>query len=306
VAEVAKRAGLRGILGQTVIKFPVNDATTPDEALTRAEAFIAAWKRDPLVTPAIAPHSAYTLAPETIRAARALANAHGVPLLIHLAETRDEVGIIRHERHSTPAAYLDSLGLWDGRTVAAHGVWLEDADLAVLAKKHVGLSHNPESNMKLASGVAAVPKWLAAGIPAGLGTDGAASNNDLDMFEAMRVAALLHKLISDNPETLPARQVLELATRRGAEALGMADRIGSLEPGKQADVIAVSVTGARQTPMFDPISHLVYVSRGADVRTTIVAGRVLMREGRVRTLDRDRVLRDARVVAETVRKSVAK
>jgi 5-methylthioadenosine/S-adenosylhomocysteine deaminase len=306
VAEVAKRAGLRGILGQTVIKFPVNDAATPEEALKRAERFIAAWKQDPLVTPAIAPHSAYTVAPETLRAARALANTHAVPLLIHLAETRDEVDIIGKERHATPAAYLDGLGLWDGRTVAAHAVWLEDADLALLVRKHVGLAHNPESNMKLASGAAAVPKWLSAGAAAGLGTDGAASNNDLDMFEAMRFAALLHKLVTGNPETMPAGQVLELATRRGAEALGMADRIGSLEAGKQADVIAVSVAGARQTPMFDPISHLVYVSRGADVRTTIVAGRVLMREGRVRTIDRDRVLRDARAIAEIVRKSVAK
>jgi len=306
VAEAVKRAGLRGVLGQTVIKFKVNDAETPELALARAERFITAWKADPLITPAVAPHAAYTLSPETLIAARALASKHDVPLLIHLAETSDEIRILRDERRGTPVEYLDGLGVWNGRSLAAHAVWLTPADIQRLAARRVGLSHNPESNMKLASGTAAVPDWLAAGIATGLGTDGAASNNDLDMFEAMRVAALLHKLISNNPETLPAGQVLELATRGGARAIGLADRIGSLEPGKQADVITVSVAGARQTPMFDPVSHLVYVTRGADVRTTIVAGRVLMREGRVRSLNRELVLKDARTAAAAVRRAVGK
>jgi 5-methylthioadenosine/S-adenosylhomocysteine deaminase len=305
-AEAVRRAGLRAVLGQTIIRFKVNDAETPDLALARAERFITAWKADPLVTPAVAPHAAYTLAPETLTAARALANRHDVPLLIHLAETRDELRMVRDERKATPVEYLDGLGVWNGRSLAAHAVWLNDTDLARLAARQVGLSHNPESNMKLASGTAAVPAWLAAGLAAGLGTDGAASNNDLDMFEAMRVAALLHKLTSNDPETLPAGKVLELATRGGAQALGMADRIGSLEPGKQADVITVSMTGARQTPMFDPVSHLVYVARGADVRTTIVAGQVLMRQGRVRSLNRELVLRDARAAAASVRQAVGK
>ena len=306
IAEVAKRAGLRAILGQTVIGFPVNDAPTPEAALARAEQFIAAWKADPLVTPAVAPHSAYTVSPEFLKASRALASRHGVPLLIHLAETADEVAIVRKERRASPAKYLDDLGIWTGRSLAAHAVWLDDADIGLLARRRVGLSHNPESNMKLASGIAAVPKWLGEGVAAGLGTDGAASNNDLDMFDAMRTAALLHKVATNNPETLPARQVLELATRRGADALGLGDRIGSLETGKQADLITVSVAGARQTPMFDPISHLVYVSRGADVRTAIVAGKVLMRDGRPETVDRDRVLRAARARADEVRRAVTK
>src|SRR5262245_45259846 len=204
VAEAVRRAGLRGVLGQTIIRFKVNDAETPDQALARAERFITAWKADPLVTPAVAPHAAYTLAPDTLAAARALANRHGVPLLIHLAETSDEIRMVREEHKATPVEYLDSLGIWNGRSLGAHGVWLTDGDIARLAARHVGLSHNPESNMKLASGTAAVPAWLAAGVPAGLGTDGAASNNDLDMFEAMRVTALLHKLTSNNPETMPA------------------------------------------------------------------------------------------------------
>jgi len=183
-------------------------------------------------------------------------------------------------------------------------VWLDDTDMEILRQKQVGLAHNPESNMKLASGVAAVPTWLSRGLRAGLGTDGAASNNDLDMFEAMRAAAFLHKVSSGNPQALPAREALELATRRGAEAIGQGSRLGSLEVGKQADVITVSMSGARQTPMFDPVSHLVYVAHGDDVRTTVVAGRVLMTAGRVRTLAKDAVLRDAREMADRVRKAV--
>ncbi len=175
----------------------------------------------------------------------------------------------------------------------------------ILAKRGVGVAHNPESNMKLASGIAAVPKWIEHGMRAGLGTDGAASNNDLDMFEAMRMAALLQKVATADPRALPARQALELATRRGAEALGLGDKIGSLEPGKQADLITISVDAARATPLFDPISHLVYVARGDDVRVTIVAGRVLMWDRQVLSLRRSDVLRDARAMAVLVQKAVS-
>jgi 5-methylthioadenosine/S-adenosylhomocysteine deaminase len=301
---VTRQAGLRAILGQSVIKFPVADATTPEAALNRAEAFITKWKTDALITPAVAPHAAYTLEPATLKAARDLANRYDVPLLIHLAETRDEMKMVQDAFHASPTRFLDSLGIWSGRSIAAHGLYLDDADMTVLAKAGVGLAHNPESNMKLASGVAAVPKWLTAGIRSGLGTDGAASNNDLDMFEAMRFAALLHKSATGNPEVLPARQVLELATRRGADAIGLGDTTGSLEPGKNADLITVAMDSAHATPMFNPISHLVYVTRGDDVRTTIVGGRVLMRDRQVLSLKPDEVLRDARAMAERVRVSV--
>jgi len=305
IAEVTRGAGLRGVLGQSVIAFPVADAPTPGDALARTEAFITKWKNDPLITPAVAPHSPYALDGASLKAARALADRHGVPLLIHLAETRDEVETVRERHRLSPTRYLESLGIWNGPTLAAHAVWLDDADMTILAKRGVGVVHNPESNMKLASGIAAVPKWIERGMLAGLGTDGAASNNDLDMFEAMRFAALLHKVATNNPEAMPARLALELATRRGAEALGMGDRIGSLEVGKEADLITVSMEGARQTPMFDPISHLVYVTRGEDVRTTIVAGQVLMRDRQVRSLRSADVLRDARAMAERVRAAVA-
>jgi 5-methylthioadenosine/S-adenosylhomocysteine deaminase len=304
IAEATREAGLRAVLGQSVIKFPVADAKTPVEALARADAFITKWKDDALVTPAVAPHAPYTLDAPTLKAARELANKHGVPLLIHLAETKDEVKIIQDANHMSPTQYLESLGVWNGRSLAAHAVYLDDKDMAVLAQRGVGVAHNPESNMKLASGIAAVPTWIERGMKAGLGTDGAASNNDLDMFEAMRVAAFLHKVARSDPRAMPAHQALELATRRGADALGLADKIGSLETGKQADIITVSLDSARETPIYDPISHLVYVTRGDDVRTTIVAGRVLMRDGHVLTLREADVLRDARAMAERVRRAV--
>lgn len=305
IARATKAAGLRAVLGQTIIRFPVADAAIPEEALARAEKFLSDWANDDLIVPAVAPHAPYTLTPETLQAARALANRFNAPLLIHLAETRDEVGIIADQYKMSPAMFLDSLGVWNGRSLAAHGVWVTDADMTMLAARGVGLSHNPESNMKLASGTAPVPAWLTHGIRAGLGTDGAASNNDLDMFEAMRTAALLHKHASGDPRVLPAREALELATRRGAAALGLGDLIGSLEVGKRADIITVSMASARQTPLFDPLSHLVYVTRGTDVRNTVVQGRVLMRDGRTITLDRTAVLAEANAMAARVRAAVS-
>jgi 5-methylthioadenosine/S-adenosylhomocysteine deaminase len=305
IAAVVHEAGLRAVLGESVIDFPVPDAATPQAGLTRAEAFIRKWRTDPLITPAVAPHAPYTVSAGSLEAARALANRYSVPLLIHLAETRDEVQTIEQAHHQSPAAYLDSLGVWKGRAVAAHGVWLSAEDMALLARRGVGVVHNPESNMKLASGIAKVTAWLQAGLRAGLGTDGAASSNDLDMFEAMRFAALLQKVGTMDARALPARETLELATRRGADALGLGETIGSLEPGKQADIITVAMDGARQTPMFNPVSHLVYVSHGDDVRNTIVAGRILMRDRRVLTLDAADVLRAARAMADRVRAAVA-
>ncbi len=306
IAAATKAAGVRGVLGQTIIRFPVADAATPEEGLTRTEAFLARWANDPLIVPAVAPHAPYTLTPETLKAARTLADKYRAPLLIHLAETRDEVGIIAGQFKMSPAMFLDSLGLWGGRSLAAHAVWVDEADMKMLAARSVGLSHNPESNMKLASGTAPVTGWLSAGIPSGLGTDGAASNTDLDMFDAMRAAALLHKHATGDPRAMPAKQALELATRRGAAALGLGDRIGSLETGKLADIITVSMSSARQTPMFDPLSHLVYVTRGTDVRNTIVHGRVLMRQGRVISLNRSAVLQEAAAMADKVRAAVSR
>jgi 5-methylthioadenosine/S-adenosylhomocysteine deaminase len=227
-----------------------------------------------------------------------------VPLITHLAETEDEVRIIRDDSGLTPTGYLDSIGFWAPRTIAAHGVWVNDDDIAILKARGVGIAHNPESNMKLASGTAPVPKYLAAGVALGLGTDGAASNNDLDMFEAMRQAAFLHKLQSRDPRAVPAPVALEMATMGGARVLGLEGEIGSVEAGKRADLIVVGVNRARQTPLYDPISHLVYATRGDDVETTIVNGKVLMRGRRVATLDESSVLEEANRFARRIRDAV--
>jgi 5-methylthioadenosine/S-adenosylhomocysteine deaminase len=304
IAKETKAAGLRGVLGQTVIQFPVADAKTPADALARAEAFITAFKGDPLITPAVAPHAMYTLDGATLMAARSLSMRHGVPTLIHVAETRDEVKIAQDQHKSSPVAYLDRLGFLGAGVVAAHGVWVSEPEIAILKQRGVGVSHNPESNMKLASGTAPVPGYLSAGVAIGLGTDGAASNNDLDMFEAMRTASFLHKLHTGDPQAVGARTALDMATMGGARALGMADRIGSLEPGKRADLIVVSMASARQTPMYDPISHLVYTTHGDDVRTTIVHGKVLMKDRKMLTLNEASVLSEARQWADKVRAAV--
>jgi 5-methylthioadenosine/S-adenosylhomocysteine deaminase len=306
IARATRAAGLRGVLGETVIGFPSPDAKTPADALSRTERFLQEFADDPLITPAVAPHSMYLVDKEVLLACRALAVKHQKPLLIHLAETEDEIKTARERFQASPTAFLQQIGFWAPRTLAAHGVWVADEDIALLAKAHVGVSHNPESNMKLASGTAPVTKYLKAGVAVGLGTDGAASNNDLDMFEAMRETAFLHKLTTRDPRALPAATVLELATLGGARALGMDREVGSLEHGKRADLLIVSMSSARQTPLYDPVSHLVYVTRGDDVETTIVHGKVLMENRTVLTLDERRVLAEARRMSEDVRRAVGK
>jgi 5-methylthioadenosine/S-adenosylhomocysteine deaminase len=307
IARVTKAAGMRGVLGQTIIQFPVPDAKTPQEGLARTEAFVKEFANDELIVPAVAPHSAYTLGAKDLLASRALATKYGVPVLIHVAETEVELGTSQ-KAHSgmTPVAYLQSIGFWGPRTVANHGVWVNAADMKILRSHQVAVSHNPESNMKLASGIAPVPEYLAAGVTVGLGTDGAASNNDLDMFETMRLAALLHKVKTGDPRVIPATIALEMATIGGAKALGLEKQIGSLETGKRADVVVVSMESARQTPIYDPVSHLVYASRGDDVRTVIVNGRVLMLDRKMLTLDESAVLAEARKIADAVRAAVGK
>ena len=306
IAAATKAAGLRAVLGQTIIQFPVADAKTWQEGLARTEAFVRQWRDDPLVTPAYAPHSMYTLDAAMLKAIRASADRERAPVLIHLDETKTEHDDALKNHGATPTAYLESLGFLKPGTLGAHGVWLTDADIALLAKRGVSLSHNPESNMKLASGAAAVTKWQAAGVSAGIGTDGAASNNDLDMFEAMRLASFLQKLTTSDPRALPAKAALEMATIGGARALGLGARTGSLEPGKLADIIIVNAGEAHQTPLYDHVSHLVYATSGHDVRDVVVHGRVLMRDRQVKTLDKAAVLRDARAMQQKVRDAVKK
>jgi 5-methylthioadenosine/S-adenosylhomocysteine deaminase len=235
----------------------------------------------------------YTLDEASLRASRQLADRYKVPMLIHLAETEDEVSIVRERHKMTPAAWLASIGLLGPNVVAAHGVWLTDEDIGILQRTGASVSHNPESNMKLASGAAPVPKCLAAGVTVGLGTDGAASNNDLDMLGELRTAALLAKGVAQDPSAVPAATALRMATLNGAKALGLGEAIGSLEPGKEADMVAVDLSFPETQPVHHPISQLVYAAGRRQVSHVWVAGRPVLLEGRLTTVDLDKIRADA-------------
>ena len=291
VAEAAKEAGMRGVLGETVIGFPVADNKTPADALAYTEKFLKRFAGDPLITAAVAPHALYTNSDETLKAARALANKYNAPLVIHLSETKKENDDEMAKRHTTPTKTLDNLGVWNGKSIAAHAVWVNEADLAILKARGVGIGHCPSSNMKLASGVAPVTRMLALDMKVGLGPDGpAGSNNDFNLFEEMDLAAKLAKVTTMNPQALPAKAALEMATIRGARALGMEKEIGSLEVGKRADLITVRIDSAHALPLYDAVSQMVYALKGSDVRDVMVNGRPVVRDAKILTLDEKAVL----------------
>ncbi len=308
VARVVRACGLRAVVGVAMIEQPSPHSPGGwDENLALADAFVTEWRgRHRRITPAYAPHAPYTVGPGKLQAVRARANRAGVPLMTHIAETRWEVEEVRKRYRRTPVAHLDAAGVLAGPTIGAHLVWPQDAEIAVLAARGTGAVHNPTSNLKLASGISPVPQMLAAGVDVGLGTDGAASNNDLDLWEEIRLAALIHKAELADPKVMPAATVLRMATAGGAAALGLQEQVGSLAPGLRADLIQVRVAYVPHlTPMYSPVSHLVYAADAQDVVTTVVDGRVLMEEGRVLTLDAERVMAEARAVAERIRAMLA-
>ena len=306
VAEACDAAGMRCVPGETLIEFPAPDNKTIPDALAYTEKFLKRWAGHPRVTAAVAPHSTYLASPDTIKASRALADRYGAPLLIHLSESEDEQKTVRERYGKTPTEHLRDLGLLRRGVLGAHGIWLTEGDRRVLRQADVGVAHCPQSNMKLASGAAPVTAMLKEGMRLGLGTDGAASNNDLDMFEEMATAAFLAKHAAGDPTAAPAAAVLEMATLGGARALGMEDRIGSLEAGKRADVVIVDVRDPRLVPMYDPVSHLVYATKGADVRHVIVEGKVVLRDRDVLTLDERAVMARATALAKDVSRSLAR
>ena len=305
VAEVTKQAGLRGMLGETVIGFPAPDYKTPQASLAATEQFFKQYANDPLIVPAVAPHAIYTVPNDVLKAARALANRYQKPLVIHLSETKTENDEALSKRKMTPTAALESLGVLTGWTVAAHGVWLNDADMAILKRRDTGLAHNPSSNMKLASGVAPVGKILGLGIAMGLGTDGVAgSNNDHNMMEEMDLAAKLQKVTTGDPRALPATQAFEMATITGARALHLDKLIGSLEKNKRADMITISLSGAHAVPLYNVYSQLVYALKGSDVTDVMVNGRPIVRDRRMLTLDARPIMLKAAEYQERVKKSL--
>jgi 5-methylthioadenosine/S-adenosylhomocysteine deaminase len=306
VAQVAKEAGIRTVAGETLIEFPAPDNKTIAESLAYIEKYVQKWKGDPLVTPALAPHSAYLCSADTLKAARALADKYGVPLLIHVSETKDEQDQVnKRYEGKTPTEVLRDLGFLRKGVLAAHGVWLSPGDRAILKEAQVGVAHCPQSNMKLSSGPAPVREMIAEDVRLGLGTDGAASNNDLDMFEEMMTAALLAKHVSGDPTAVPAPAALAMATIGSARALGMENELGSLEPGKRADLVVVGLDAARLHPLYDPVSHLVYAAKGSDVRHVVVEGRIVVRDRKVLTLDEVKVLAEADRMRDQIRKSLA-
>jgi len=293
VARAADESGMRAVPGEGILDVPTPDAKTSAESLARAERFLSEWRGHPRVTAALCPHSAYTVAPETFRRVRELAFRHGAPVMTHLAESAGEVAMVRERYGATPVRHLASLGVVDRSLVAAHLVEVDDEEIAILARSGAGVVHCAESNMKLASGVAPVARMLAAGVRLGIGTDGAASNNDLDMFGEMATVAKVHKVRALDPTALPARQVVRMATMGSAAALHMDSEIGSLEPGKRADLILVNTSGPEALPLFDPFSYLVYSARADSVDSVIVEGKILMEKRELATLDTGAIRRRA-------------
>jgi 5-methylthioadenosine/S-adenosylhomocysteine deaminase len=279
-----------------VIGFPAPDYATFEEALAGARRFADRWRGNARIHPALAPHALYTLSGEQMSAVHALAAELDVPMLTHLAEDRSETERITARWKKRSIAVLDQLGALDDRVVGAHVVDATPDEIALLARRGVGVAHCPQSNMKVGAGIAPVAAMIAAGVAVGVGTDGAGSNNDLDLWEEIDTAAKLQKLATGSPKTLDARQALAMATIEGARAIDLEREIGSLEAGKRADLVVVSVDGLHQRPqrpMPNPYSLLVYATKASDVETVIVEGRVVVRDGEVLTLDRTRVLADA-------------
>jgi 5-methylthioadenosine/S-adenosylhomocysteine deaminase len=293
VAEEAERCGMRAVVGETLIDFPAPDNKTWEEAIAYTRRFVERWRGHPRITPAVAPHSAYTVSAEHLVEAYRLAVELEVPLLTHLAEDRAEIERVRERTGRTSIDYLEELGILDERLLAAHVVWPSPSGIELLARRGVGVVHCPQSNMKVAAGVAPVPAMIEAGVAVGIGTDGAGSNNDLDLWEEVDTAAKLHKLTSGDPTVLNARQALAMATIEGARALGLEEEIGSLEVGKRADLIVVSADGFHQQPQRpeeNPYSLLVYSTKASDVETVVIDGRVVVRDRRVLTLDEAEIL----------------
>jgi 5-methylthioadenosine/S-adenosylhomocysteine deaminase len=305
VAEAAKEAGMRGVLGETIIGFPVADAKTPAESLAFTEKYVNRFRNDPLIVPAVAPHALYTNSDETLKASRALADKYGVPMLIHLSETKKENDDALAQRHMTPTKILDTLGVLKGRTVAAHCVWVDETDLSILKQRGTGVAHCPSSNMKLASGVAPVVRMLDLDMAVGLGPDGpAGSNNDFNLFEEMDLAAKLQKVTTMNPQALPATAALEMATIRGARALGLEKEIGSLEPGKRADLIMVRIDRPNAVPLYDAVSQMVYALKADDVRDVMVNGKAVVRDAKILTLNQPLILQKAAEYRDKIKASL--
>ena len=304
VARVTKEAGMRGVLGETILDFPAPDNKTVAQALEYTQKFIEHWKGDPLIVAAAAPHSMYTCSAKTLQEAAALARRNHAPILIHVAEAPFELQLSREKYGITPVGYLAREGILGPDVTGAHCVWVDQADIATLVQYGVGCTNNPSSNMKTAAGVSPVVDMLAAGAAVGLATDGAASNNNQDMFEEMDLAAKLQKITRMDSRALPAEQVVEMATIGGARAVHLEKLIGSLEAGKKADLIVVDTTAPHATPMYNVYSQLVYALKATDVRSVVIGGKMVMEDRKMLTLDETAILVKANKYKKQIEKSL--
>ena len=297
VAEIVDELGMRGILSNVYFDATAANDTERERTLAGAEQFIARWHGHSRIVPAVGPHAPYTVGPELYRRLHALAERTDVPVVTHLAETREEDREIRRRYGLSPVRYLENLGLVDARLVAAHCVWVNGEEIDLLAAARVGVVHNPRSNLKLASGIAPIPDMLSAAVLVALGTDGAASNNELNLLAEIRTAALVHKGVRLDPLAVPAIAALEMATIGGARALKLDHLVGSLEPGKRADVVVIDLDEDNLVPLYDPVSHLAYAVETSNVRTVIIDGRIVLRDGVLATADEREIRRRVRALA---------
>jgi 5-methylthioadenosine/S-adenosylhomocysteine deaminase len=305
VAEETKGAGMRGVLGETFIDFPAPDNKSEAEMLAYTEKFLKRWQGDPLIHAAVAPHSIYTCSKKTLQDAAALARKYHAPILIHVAEMKKELEDSEKANGMSPVQYLEKIGVLGPDIVAAHCIFVDEADRKLLAERGTGCVHNPSSNMMIASGVSRVPEMRAAGVAVGLGTDGpAGSNNDLDLMEEIDLAAKLAKISKMDPLALGAKDVVAMATIDGARAVHMDKEIGSLEAGKKADLLLISLNEPNAVPMYDIYAQIAYSLKGSDVDTVVIGGRLVMRDRKLLTVDEPAVLEKARDYGNAVKKSL--
>lgn len=297
LAMAAKKAGVRAVVGVAILDFPTADSQSPAESFATIKELAAKWKNDPLITISVAPHSPYTCSSETLKSAKKLADDLGLPLTIHVSETQQEVSDITAQYGVPPFEYLDSLGFFGGTVIAAHAVYPTSNEIKLMAEKTISVAHCAVSNMKLASGVAPIQEMFNAGVAVGLGTDGAASNNNLSLFKEMNAAALLQKVSRLEPTAMSAHETVKAATIGGAQVLGLDNLIGSLETGKRADLIIIDLNSPHLVPLYNVYSHVVYATNGADVETVIIDGNVVMQDRKLLTLDEEVVIQEARKLA---------
>ena len=301
VARAAHEAGMRALVGEVLYDFPSPNYGSPEEGLSFTKDLIRTWEKDPLVSVAVEPHAVYTCSPELLKACDDIALEYRVPMIIHLAESQDEVDQVKDLYGVSPIMHLEKLGLLKPHLIADHCVVLEDEEMDLLAERGVKVVHNPESNMKLASGVAPAVELLARGVVMGLGTDGCASNNNLDMLAEMDTAAKLHKVHRLDPTVMGARSVIQLAVRGGSRVLGLDDKVGCLEPGKKADIVGLDLDKPHLTPLYNIYSHVVYAVSAADVTLSIINGRMVMKNRELLTLDVEKIMADVRDIAKGIK-----